>query len=521
MKNLTVKGKLTMLVVSALAAVLCVAAAGLFATYRGQHAIEELGAVRLPSVLGLMQVDVGQTEVRAANLRTALYENDYQAQAQFAAVARLRSEAWAEIEHGWKDYEALPQTPEEARLWQAFVADWNAWKAADAELGGTVASLAKNAGEAEQKALFTNYFAQIRKVGPLFEASETSLQKVVDLNMEIAKAEDESTRAAMAWVSILNWSLSIVALIALLSFGGYLIRSINGPLQQIIKGLSSGAEQVANASQQVAAASQNLASGASEQAASIEETSSSLHQMASNGKQNSERAKQADELARSATKQAADGEAQARAVSQRVGQEMGNLMQSIEAIKRSTEATAKVVDTIDEIAFQTNLLALNAAVEAARAGEAGKGFAVVAEEVRNLAQRSATEVKNTTELMREARDNTARVQTVATGVEQFLSQSVSTEIVGIFQQTVKQSDEVARLMGEVCKASDEQANNIEQINAAVAQMQSVTQTNASVAEESSAASQELSSQSIETVRIVGTLEAMVHGGGRAQNTTTK
>lgn len=116
---------------------------------------------------------------------------------------------------------------------------------------------------------------------------------------------------------------------------------------------------------------------------------------------------------------------------------------AIAAIKASSDKTASVVETIDDIAFQTNLLALNAAVEAARAGETGKGFAVVAEEVRNLAQRSAAEVKSSSALILESQTNANR------GVQ------VAAEVAEILVRIADSASKVTALVGEVAAASKE------------------------------------------------------------------
>ncbi len=271
-------------------------------------------------------------------------------------------------------------------------------------------------------------------------------------------------------------------------FAVLLTRSISRPLGRIISSLTAGAEQVASASNQVSSASQQMAQGSSEQASSLEETSSSLEEMASMTRQNADNAVKTDRLM-SETK---------TIVTQGVDS-MRNMSAAIDSIRQSSQQTARIIKTIDEIAFQTNLLALNAAVEAARAGEAGKGFAVVAEEVRNLARRSAEAARNTADLIEGSQKN------AETGVQ--ATARVAEALTNIQASALQ----VATLVAEITAASRQQAQGIDQVNVAVSEMDKVIQQNAANAEESASASEELSSQAQELYALVAELTALVNG----------
>jgi len=274
-------------------------------------------------------------------------------------------------------------------------------------------------------------------------------------------------------------------------------RLITVPLGRIIKHLKQGAEQLNNSSATITASSQSLAEGASEQAASLEETSASLEEMSSMTKNNAENSQKANELAK-----------QARSAADKGVADMQSMNLAMEAIKTSSDDIAKIIKTIDEIAFQTNILALNAAVEAARAGEAGMGFAVVADEVRNLAQRSAQAAKETAAKIEGAISRTGQ------GVE------ISNKVAATLNEIVTKARQVDELAAEVASASHEQTQGITQINTAVGQMDKVTQSNAASAEESAAAAEELNAQAVTMKSSVDELLKLVGGTNGNANQQT-
>ncbi len=268
-----------------------------------------------------------------------------------------------------------------------------------------------------------------------------------------------------------------------------ILKTVDQPIKRVTDALYLGATETAEASAQVSASSQQLAEGATDQAASLEDSSSAIEEMTSMTKQNAENARHANTMTQ-----------EARKTAQKCVDAMKRMSAAINEIKQSSDEAARIVKSIDEIAFQTNLLALNAAVEAARAGEAGKGFAVVAEEVRNLAMRSAEAAKTTSSMIGESQKISENGVSVSRDVDEALDQ-IATLI-----------SKIAHIIGEVSAATTEQSLGIDQINNAVAKMDKITQQTAATAETSASASEQLNAQSEELKSIVGELVRIVQGG---------
>lgn len=348
-----------------------------------------------------------------------------------------------------------------------------------------------------------NDLSQIQKGEQYFNETDADMVVFVPVKLgnsptpwavKIAVPKEVVTAAADAQMAAVYANLltmitaGLILIVIALVILGIVVSKISKPLYKMIDTLSAASEQVADASSHIANSSQTLAQSSGEQAAGLEESSSSLEQIAAMTRQNANNAVEAQQRSSSAQDSANRG-----------NHSMSKMNAAIQEIQESSDATAKIIKVIDEIAFQTNLLALNAAVEAARAGEAGKGFAVVAEEVRNLAQRSADAAKNTSAMIQQA------VSSAHNGVT--LAEEVTSLLTEINENIVQTTD----LVNEISTASQDQAENIDQVNKAVSQMDSVTQSNAATAEESASASEELNAQSVQLKHVVNELIFIVDG----------
>ena len=320
-----------------------------------------------------------------------------------------------------------------------------------------------------------------RAVFDLSNTNGLATQTILDRNVRVTL----QLSAVIAGLALLG-----VALVQLLSL------RINRNLGEISGTLSEVAADVSIKATGFTTTSGQLADGASKQAASIEETSASLEEITSMTRRNAEAADNAKQIA---------GKTRAAVDNGTAG--MQRMTAAMDGIKTSSGEIAKIIKTIDEIAFQTNILALNAAVEAARAGEAGAGFAVVAEEVRALAQRSATA----------ARETAAKIEVALQKSNEGATTSV--EVATMLTDIVEQVRTMDTLVVEIAKASVEQSQGLDQITKAMTEMDRVTQANAATAEESAGVAHELSTQSVQLGTAVQQLNAFSGITSRVDNTT--
>jgi len=267
------------------------------------------------------------------------------------------------------------------------------------------------------------------------------------------------------------------------------MRRANTQLVESVSEVRESSLKLTEISETIDASSRSIAQGASEQAASMEETSAMLKDISEKARQNTQTVSSAQKLMDETSR-----------IVVTTDKSLKGLRSAMKEVSEASVKTARIVQTIDAIAFQTNLLALNAAVEAARAGEAGVGFAVVADEVRNLAQKSAEASKSTQDIISSSVENIRKSTEYATS---------SDEAFAVFSNIARQLAGQLKIIEE---SSQEQNQGIAEIERGVDSINTVIQSNAASAEETAAVTTELTQMSKDIAAFVRKLDRLANSG---------
>ncbi|MEE4357489.1 MAG: methyl-accepting chemotaxis protein [Desulfococcaceae bacterium] len=268
------------------------------------------------------------------------------------------------------------------------------------------------------------------------------------------------------------------------------LRSVIQPISHIIRGLNEAANQVAVHAERIESGSKTTAQGAVNQTASVAQIAASFHKARSLSRENAENAQGAGDIMEKTAKAMAGA-----------GHSFKDIADFMKEIYESGRQSSGVIKTIDEIAFQTNMLALNAAVEAARAGDSGSGFAIVAQEVRNLSMKTA-----------EAAQNTARLIEVSLQKSQGGKKLVKTAG-SSFSLAEESSREIKKIVGEITRASEYQAAEIEKMTNHINEIDGVTRENARQADIFASASEEMNDYARKMKQFAGQLRILIQSDG--------
>ena len=406
-----------------------------------------------------------------------------------------------------KEYEALGFIPGQKEIYSKLDTQWDTFQ----QLGSRIIALYKTGKEEDKQALMQIFLTEC----PDISQSYTVLIKEVQSfhqNIVTEKIKEANNHAAEAKLS------SLICLFIILSFSlitSYIFSSnISKKLSEISLSLSQGASAVSVAATQIASASEEISQSAVEQASSLQETTTSIEETSAMVSKNADNAKKSTEVSIMGQDSALRGK---KAVEEMVfsiseiSKNNTEIMFQVNEGNREISEIVKVIaeignktKVINDIVFQTKLLSFNASVEAARAGDQGKGFAVVAEEVGNLAEMSGTAAKEITEMLDGSilkvedivKKTKVRVENlILLGKEKVESGTVMAQRCNdVLNEIVLNVSNVNSYVSEISIASQEQAQGIQEINKAIAQLDQVGHQNTSASEQASATAQDLNQQ---------------------------
>ena len=257
---------------------------------------------------------------------------------------------------------------------------------------------------------------------------------------------------------------------------------MNQALSGIIGQASQAAHQVTDSAEELAGTIQDVSGFTDRQAEQVMQVSAAMEEM---GVSIAEVAADATAVANAANHardvalQGNQNMQQSVAATERIVDSVANSSTAIAELSQQIEQISQVTQVIKDIADQTNLLALNAAIEAARAGEQGRGFAVVADEVRKLAERTASSTLSITETVNSVSGKTSQVVTAMAKVSADVNDNaeISHTTQKLLGEIVAAASEVTRLIRHTADATREQTDSSHSTAVAMEKISQISESN--------------------------------------------
>ncbi len=224
---------------------------------------------------------------------------------------------------------------------------------------------------------------------------------------------------------------------------------ISDRLNHTLSDINGVTKQISSSAEQTSKGSTQLASGAEDQGEVIQEFINMSTAISDGISESIEQVNKTNEISIAAREKATEGT-----------EVMSKMLVAMKDISQSSKTISEIIKLIDEIASQTNLLALNAAIESARAGEAGKGFSVVATEIRDLATRSSSIVREIDEIVKSSLITVNEGEKMAQQTAQSLANIVTSieETNEITQLLIVSSNKQKEYLGDLVKGTQHLSN---------------------------------------------------------------
>jgi methyl-accepting chemotaxis protein len=421
-------------------------------------------------------------------------------------------------------YDAIPALPGEKELDDALNVNWLHFKG----IGEKAIALYKTGKPEDHEAMMKIFFVDCPKAA--LEYTKT-LNALLDFHKNNLQKFSDDLKNTSSQTNMIVITLSIAAIFASLIIGFLFSAKLTGAINNIVQNLQASSEVLSSASNKIATSAEQLSQATTEQAASLQETSSSIEEINSMVISNTENARQSASSSEKSLANAEKGKVVVGGMIKAIGQissSNNNIMEQINENNKEIEDIVKLINeignktkVINDIVFQTKLLSFNASVEAARAGENGKGFAVVAEEVGNLAAMSGaaaieistmldTSVKRVEVIVKNSREKISKL--IAEGkVSLDAGTSIANECGSVLDEIVGSVASVSGSVTEISTACQEQAQGVQEVTKAIAQLDQVTQENSSNSAESANAASSLSQQALTLTNLVQNLVEIVDG----------